>query len=280
MGRTVSPAGHGAACGATLEAGRYFGARTRRVASRDVQASEVLHEGARELPEHDHALAYFCMLVDGAYAEESGGRAIEYHSYEVGFHPARTPHRDRVGARGGRFLCVEIAPGLIGDGEVRLRPHLHALPGSVSLQMLRVLRALRAGTLSALDLESVAWELCGEASTDRAIAERGAAPWMARLLAILEETCSEPVTVRQLADRLGLHPVHVAREFRRRHGLTVGEYVNELRVRAACRAIRTGRDSLSDVAHCAGFADHAHFCRVFRRSLGCTPSAFAAAIRA
>lgn len=276
----MSCARHGPACRATLEAGRYFGARTKRFVSRDVLASEVLHEGARELPQHDHALAYFCMLVDGHYAEESQGRALDYATYEVGFHPARTPHRDRVGREGGRFLCMEIGPGLIGDGEIRMRRHLHALPGSVSLQMLRALRALRAGTLSELDLESVAWELCGEASLDRAIPERSAAPWLARLLAILEETSSEPITVRQLAHELGLHPVHVAREFRRRHQLTIGEYVNQLRVRGACRAIRRGRDSLSDVAHSVGFSDHAHFCRVFRRSIGCTPSAFAAAIRA
>ncbi|HSS27999.1 MAG TPA: AraC family transcriptional regulator, partial [Usitatibacter sp.] len=162
--------------------------------------------------------------------------------------------------------------------EVRLKPRLEALPGSVSVQMLRVLRALRDETLDALDLESAAWELCGDASRDRAVVERTAPRWLARLRAIVEETYAEPLTVRRLARELDLHPVHVAREFRRRHGLTVGEYVNQVRVRAASRAMAARPSTVAEVAHATGFSDHAHFCRVFRRAMGCTPSAFLAAI--
>lgn len=270
---------HGGNC-TQLAAGRYFGAHAGRFESPQVLATEVVHPARRELPEHVHALAYFCMLVDGHYAEESQGRALDYATYEVGFHPAGAPHRDRIGRDGGRFLCLEIRPGLLAGGEVRLRPHLHALPGSVSLQMLRVLRSLRDGTLCGLALESAAWELCGEVSVDRAVAERSAPRWMARLFEILEETYAEPLTVQGLAAELGLHPVHLAREFRRRHGMTIGECVNDVRVRAACRSMRQGGASLSEVAHASGFCDHAHFCRVFRHSMGCTPSAFAAAVMA
>ena len=262
-----------------LAAGRYFGGQAGRFESGHVLATEVAHSTGRDLPEHEHALAYFCMLVDGHYIEQSQGRSLEYAAYEVGFHPARTPHRDRVGKDGGRFLCVEIRPGLLSGADVRLKPHLHSLPGSVSVQMLRVLRALRDGTLCELQLESAAWELCGDASGERAIAERASPRWLARLLSLVEETHAEPLTVRELAQELELHPVHLAREFRRRHGMTLGEYVNQVRVGAACRAMRGRRASFSEVAHACGFSDHAHFCRVFRRAIGCTPSAFASSIR-
>ena len=267
-----------ARCASALPAGRYFGDRAARFASPHAILTEVVHPTSRVLPEHDHALAYFCMLVDGDYTEQSQGRSLEYSRYEVGFHPARTPHRDRVGNRGGRFLCFEIRPGLFSGADARLKPHLHSLPGAVSVQMLRVLRALRDRTLDPLQLESAAWELCGDASDERPIAERSAPRWLARLLAILEETYAEPLTVAQLARELDLHPVHVAREFRRRHGVTVGEYVNQVRVRAACRAMREAPASLAEVAYATGFCDHAHFCRVFRRAMGCTPSAFAATV--
>lgn len=269
---------HGKGCPTALDAGRYFGGCASRFEAPHALATEVVHPTPRELPEHDHALAYFCMLVDGHYVEQSQGRALEYSRYEVGFHPARTPHRDRVGSEGGRFLCVEIRPGLFAGGDVRLKPHLQSLPGEVSVQMLRVLRALRTGTLDALQLESAAWELCGDASGETSAAERSEPRWLARLLAAVEQTYAEPLTVAQLARDLALHPVHVAREFRRRRGMTVGEYVNQVRVRAACRAIRGSHGSLAEVAHATGFSDHAHFCRVFRRALGCTPSAFSAAV--
>ena len=93
-----------------LAAGHYFGGQAGRFECEHVLATEVVHPAGRELPEHNHALAYFCMVVDGRYAEESQGRSLDYSTYEVAFHPAGTPHVDRVGREGGRFLCLEIRP--------------------------------------------------------------------------------------------------------------------------------------------------------------------------
>jgi AraC family transcriptional regulator len=267
-------------CDPRLAAGRFFGARSRRFEAPHALLTEVVHAEGRELPEHDHALAYFCMLVDGRYAEATHGRELSYSRYEVGFHPARATHRDVVGREGGRFLCLEIRPSLFARDDVRLRSDPRMLPATVSVQLLRVLRALRGGTLSALTLESAAWELCGDASDDRPVAERGTPAWLSNVVAMLEDDYARPMTVQEIARDVGLHPVHVAREFRRRHGITVGEYANQVRVRAACGAIRRGEGTLAAIAHAVGFADHAHFCRVFRSEMGCTPSAFAAALTA
>jgi AraC family transcriptional regulator len=99
--------------------------------------------------------------------------------------------------------------------------------------------------------------------------------WLRQCLDIIEEEYAEPLTVAAIARRVGVHPVHASREFRRRYGITIGEYANKVRVRAACRRISRERESLALVAHESGFADHAHFCRVFKSTLGCTPSEFA-----
>ncbi|HEX4779174.1 MAG TPA: AraC family transcriptional regulator [Usitatibacter sp.] len=267
-------------CESRLAAGRFFGSRPGRFETPYAILTEVVHAEGRELPEHDHALAYFCMLLDGRYVEVTHGRELSYSKHEVGFHPALAAHRDVVGREGGRFLCLEIRPSLFARDEVRLRSDPKMLPATVSLHLLRILRALREETLSELTLESAAWELCGDASPDRASVERGVPAWLARVVAMVEDDYARALTVQEIAREVGLHPVHVAREFRRRHGITLGEYANRVRVRAACGAIGRGGRTLAAVAHAVGFADHAHFCRVFRGEMGCTPSAFAAAVRA
>jgi hypothetical protein len=48
-----------------LGEGRYYGAVADRFDTSLAVLSEVVHPEARSFPEHDHALAYFCMLVEG-----------------------------------------------------------------------------------------------------------------------------------------------------------------------------------------------------------------------
>ena len=258
-----------------LEAGCYYGAVRGVFSTPLARLSCVKHDRARALPEHDHALAYFCMLLEGSYTETVARRALDYAPYQVGFHPARMPHRDAVGEDGARFLCLEVeAPALEAAG-VRLRPDTALLPGDMSVALARVHRAFAGGTLSDIELEGAVWELCADASGERAAVERGAPRWLRECLAIIEAEHGEPLTVASLARRVGVHPVHASREFRRRHGQALGEYVNKVRVRSACARISRGGASLSEVAHASGFADHAHFCRVFKSAVGCTPSEFA-----
>ena len=84
----------------------------------------------------------------------------------------------------------------------------------------------------------------------------------------------ESLRVRDLAQAAGIHPVHAARIFRRYSGRTPGEYLQHLRVQAACRMIAENNDPLSAVAAQAGFADQSHMNRTFKRIIGTTPGTF------
>ena len=259
---------------AELRPGRYFGSVGRRLETDLAVVSEVVHPGARELPEHDHALAYFCMLVRGGYTETITGRVLDYAPFEVGFHPARTPHRDRVSARGAAFLCLEIRPRTLDAVALRLAAKPALLPGDVSLQMARLCQALAAGTASPLVVDSAAWELCGDAAHARLIRERARPRWLAQCLALIEDAYAEPLTVAGMAQALRLHPVHLSREFRRRYGQTLGEYVHKVRIRRACARMVETDEPLAAIAADCGFADQSHFCRVFKALLGRAPSEF------
>jgi AraC family transcriptional regulator len=78
---------------------------------------------------------------------------------------------------------------------------------------------------------------------------------------------------------MGVHPVHLAREFRRHFRCTPGEYVRRLRVESAARALSHSDAPLAQIGLAAGFSHQAHFCRVFKRHTGMTPSEFRSALR-
>ena len=260
-----------------LPAGRYYGRVGARVESALAVVADVVHAAPRALPLHDHALDYFCMLVRGRYVETIAGRTFDYAPYQVGFHPAGVPHVDCVGAHGGRFLCLELRRDVLDAAGLRLRNLPSMLPGEAALPLVGLWNGLRAGTLTPLVLDSVAFEMCAP-SPSRA-AELARPPWLLRCLALIADACEEPWNVDAAARAVGIHPVHLSREFRRRFGRTFGECLLRARVRAACVRMVTERESLAATAAHAGFADHSHFCRVFKAVVGCTPSAYATRAR-
>jgi AraC family transcriptional regulator len=264
---------------ARLAAGSYLGARAAQLATGVAVATEVRHAEGRALPEHDHALDYFCMPVRGHYEETIEGRALAYAPFQVGFHPAGVPHRDRVGPAGARFVCLEIRADALDTAAVRLARRASLLPGDVTLRLIEVFRALCARTLAPVELDAIAWELCGDASPGYGARERATPRWLARCLALVEDGCAEPWTVDAAARAAGVHPVHLAREFRRRYGQTFGACLQKARIRAACARMAERDEPLAHTAAHAGFADQSHFCRVFKARVGQTPSAFAAMLR-
>jgi len=91
-----------------------------------------------------------------------------------------------------------------------------------------------------------------------------------------ELIAADPVhswTVAECAKRLGRSARTLQRELAA-SGTTFSKALQGARVAVAEDLLGDRRLSLSDVAFCAGFSDHAHFTRIFRRFADVPPSAF------
>lgn len=82
-----------------------------------------------------------------------------------------------------------------------------------------------------------------------------------------------------LAQSVGVHPVTLARAFRRAFGCTVGEYVRRLRIERATRLLADTDLPLAKIALTEGFSDQSHFSNLFRRHTGLSPFQFRQAVR-
>jgi AraC family transcriptional regulator len=81
-------------------------------------------------------------------------------------------------------------------------------------------------------------------------------------------------SLEELARAAGVHPVHLARSFRRATGSTVGAFVRQLRVDWAVRQLVSTDMPLAELSVEAGFSDQSHFTRLFRATLGETPARY------
>lgn len=94
----------------------------------------------------------------------------------------------------------------------------------------------------------------------------------------LAANLGEDLSLKHLARLVGYAPEHFHRIFRRYAGLTLHEHVNRLRLERARQLLAAGTPAAA-VAGQLGFATAAYFSRFFRRAIGQTPSAWAAAAR-
>ena len=240
--------------------------------------SELRHDERRLLPAHTHELAYFCLLLGGAYRERVGRRTFEYAPFTVMFHPPGMTHCDEVGRDGGRFFSIEIQGGWLE----RLRecgagvpePLLEARGGELVWLATRLYREHRQGdALSRLAVEGLVLEMLALTARPRETLETRPPAWLGAAVELLEAEFRESLTVSDIAARVGVHPFHLAKVFRRFRRETIGGYVQRLRVEHACRRLAAGGATLAEVALDAGFADQSHLTRVFRRVTGVTPGA-------
>ena len=113
---------------------------------------------------------------------------------------------------------------------------------------------------------SLADDADGDGANDSDAAER-----VEKVRAWLKQHCSEPVQLQTLAAVAGCSAGRITRQFTAMLGLPPYEYVVQLRLRRAAKALREESRSIADIAVDLGFADQSHLQRFFRRAYGVTP---------
>jgi len=128
---------------------------------------------------------------------------------------------------------------------------------------------LQSDRCSPLVIEGLAYELMGWSARETQ-RTRNRPQWLIDARDLVHDRFNKSLTLTQIAEHVGVHPVHLAREFKRAFGWTVREYVRRLRVDFVSRHLSSGAP-LSDLALQSGFADQSHLTRVFKRITGQTP---------
>ncbi|MGV8894096.1 MAG: AraC family transcriptional regulator [Burkholderiaceae bacterium] len=87
--------------------------------------------------------------------------------------------------------------------------------------------------------------------------------------------CTRDLRLDDICAAAELSPSYLIRAFRKQYGMTPHVYLVNRRIQYAQAQLKCGRP-IADVALDAGFADQAHFQRVFKRLLAATPGQYLA----
>jgi AraC family transcriptional regulator len=226
------------------------------------------------VPRHVHENAYLCVIVAGGFElRHDGARPDDCGAGAVVAYPAGGPHENRFGDAPGRCVNIHFGASWVEDAALRhwLADFRLARLGEHAAAVGRLAGEMLAHDAAAgLAITAAAVELVAQAMRADAPAVVPAA--IARAIDVLESDLANAPGLAALASAVGLHPSHLARAFRAARGETIGEYVRRRRVEASIALLGRPDLSLAEIAAAAGFADQAHFGRVFKRQLGVTPA--------
>lgn len=253
----------------------YHGSTEQERAIDGLVLVETRHAAGGVVARHAHDAPTLCLPVAGGFEEVAGRARLAVASPSVRARGAGEPHADRFSPRGARCFNVVLGGAWLRRHGLEQPPWagVRLLAGEVAHLGRALVREFR-GDGTPLVLQGLLLTLLGEAERAAHRASGGAPPWLSRVEAFLRASCLGPLHLAAVAAVAGVHPAHLAREFRRHRRTTVGEYVRRLRIEHACAWIDAGERTLADIAGATGFADQSHFGRVFRRLVGVTPGQY------
>jgi AraC family transcriptional regulator len=233
------------------------------------------------VPTHAHPYAVFCVALKGMCTEAFAGNVRQYEASTVEFLPADQSHSLDFPFADTRAFSINIATYWIErarEFSLRLDNSVHAHAGLLSGLMMKIYGEFRhRDSASPVAIQGLVMEMFAAVSRNHSHPSVGPPQrWLAWAVEFLRESYTEHLTLAQVASAAGVHPVYLAREFRRSHGCTIGEYIRRLRVERACRQLSSSDESLATIAAATGFSDQSHFSRTFKRLMGITPTQYRA----
>ena len=95
-----------------------------------------------------------------------------------------------------------------------------------------------------------------------------------QIQAYISEHYAEKLTLTGIANQFYISPYYLSRLFKKSINLSLIEYINGVRIKAAQNLIEKSNDSISEVAEKTGFMTTAHFRRVFKDATGLSPQQY------
>jgi len=263
-----------------LPPGNFYGETVRQHHAGGFSLSETRYLPGSALPRHSHASHYFCFVLSGSYKESYDRKVRSCEPLTILYHPAGEIHAQSFETSTVDLFRIEVNPARLRyPNQTSLSIDGRDFRGGYSAVLAqRLYQEFREPDLvSHLAIEGLGLELIAtlaRSSQSRSNDSRKPQRWLGRAHDLIKSRYLEHLTANEIAGAVGVHPVTLAREFRRQYGCTMGQMVRRERIDFACQELVKRDASVAAIAIAAGFYDQSHFARTFKKLIGVTPNSY------
>lgn len=94
------------------------------------------------------------------------------------------------------------------------------------------------------------------------------------IIEYIEQNYSIKIKTEEIASKMFFNKNYISKLFKKETGLSIHEFVKDIRIKEACKLLSTTQNTIADIAADCGFTDMKTFYSVFKKFTGCTPKAY------
>lgn len=259
-----------------LETGDYFGKLLSKKQLPQVILSETNYSPYTHVPNHYHKNFYICYVVNGQYSETNNKTKRDCVRGDIVIHPKHLEHSNIFNDKGGTCFNIEFTDSLqkeihaFNNNNFRRFSNKSTLLAAVIQKIYKEFKAY--DEFSSIIIEGLLLETIGYSARE---SDKGLSPyWFNKVKAIIVENNFCKISLSPIAAELNISPSHLAREFKKVTGVSIGEYIQNFKIQLACGRLKEGYNDILNIALEFGFSDQSHFTKVFRKIVGITPKQY------
>ena len=95
-----------------------------------------------------------------------------------------------------------------------------------------------------------------------------------KIINYVEEHYTQPLLLEEIAKYVGYNKSYICTLFKNEKGITINDYLNNIRIQRACYLISYSNIGLKEIAKQTGFTSIHYFSRIFKESVGISPGQY------
>jgi AraC-like DNA-binding protein len=258
-----------------LDTGSYFGRVVSKRNLSRVILSETTYYPYVRLPLHYHKNFYICYVLKGAYSETYSKTKINCLQGDIIIHPQHLEHSNVFDDKGGTCFNIELADGLQKEihelkmDRFKMFDSRYAQLRTTVHKMYKEFKSY--DEFSSTIIEGLLLETIGYSA--RETHSHLSPYWLKKAQEIIQDSKYSMISLSFIAGQLKISPAHLAREFKKATGTTIGEYIQNIKIQQACERLKKNA-SILDVVIEFGYSDQSHITRSFKKLMGVTPKRY------
>ncbi len=145
-------------------------------------------------------------------------------------------------------------------------------PENVQEEFKRLLRWL-AGTQEEQEFAVYLSVLLNELSKYTA-EEESVDEYMSGIVEYINNNYSQLHTIEQIAEHFFISKYHLCRVFKKTMGMTLIDYLNQIRTKNACAYLKSSDKSILEISELCGFRSPTYFSNLFKKQVGMSPNKY------
>ncbi|MGG8496492.1 helix-turn-helix domain-containing protein [Tenacibaculum sp. TC6] len=255
-----------------LKTGEFYGKHYQKSAFENliITDTEYTH---KKVDWHYHENPYFTYLLQGKLFEANKKESYYLESGSLLFHNWQDAHYNIKSPEYTRGFHIELNQEWFSNFNIQtsnFEGSIHLKKPIIKILMNQVFIESKINDqYSNLSIENNLIEIFNAIKTDRK--KKSKKPiWVNQLKELLIEE-KDDYSLKSLSSKLGIHPVHLSREFSKYFGMSLGNYIRLIKLNKAFYLLATNKFSMTEICYQCGFYDQSHFITNFKRIYQTTP---------